>query len=166
MAQETIFQHWVVTEFILPFLLVFVVVFAILQKSKVLGSERKQLDAIVAFVMALIFVSFLNPKDIVNNMILFLTIAIVLVFVALVLWGFVVGGEAKITDTKIKWVAGIVIVAAVLIAFLWAAGIGGSSFDLFFNQSWSGTFWTNVFFIVVIAIVLAVVIRSGGGGKS
>src|SRR3989344_2690598 len=44
------------TDILLPFLLIFVIVFAILQKTKVLGEERKNLNIIVALVVGLLVV--------------------------------------------------------------------------------------------------------------
>jgi len=160
MAGETIFQNWVFTEFILPFLLVFVVVFAILEKTKVLGSDVKQLDAIVAFVIGLIFVGFAYPKDIVSNMILFLTVALIIVLVFLMIYGFATGSSGDFGITKnLKWVVGIVSVVAVLIALIWSSGTTNSWMNFLFYQGWSRSFWTNALFIVVIAIVLAVIVK-------
>src|SRR3989344_4428063 len=89
---ETILQHWIFTSFVFPFLLIFFIVFGILQKSKLFG-EAKQLNALIAFVIGLIFVGAVFPKLVVGNLILFLTVAVVVMFVALLLWGFVAGGE-------------------------------------------------------------------------
>ena len=164
MVSETIFQHFIFREFILPFLLVFVIVFAVLQKTKLLGDGKKQIDAIVAFVVGLIFVGVAYPKDVVNNMVLFLVVAIIVALVALMLWGFVSGSEMKeafLSNTAVKWIVGIVIVIAVIIALLWATGFEGSALDFLFRQSWSKAFWTNFAFVVIIGIVLAVVIKSG-----
>ncbi len=166
-AGDTIFQNFIVKDFMLPFVFMFVLVFAILQKTKILGSDKKQLDAIVAGVIALIFVSVAYPKMVVGNLILVLTIAIVLIFVGLLIWGFLVGGEAKVTlsETWLKWVVAIIIIIFVILAFFWSAGINPQVMDLLFNQSWSNTFWTNLSFIVVVAILMAVVIKSKSGGK-
>jgi hypothetical protein len=161
---ETIFQHFIFREFILPFLLIFVIVFAILEKTKIFGEDKKQLDAIVAFVIGLIFVGVAYPKDIVNNMILFLTVALVVSFVALLLWGFIMGDDGKMPfgdNNAVKWGVWIVIVLTVLIAFLWASGIDLAVFDFLFRQSWSNTFWTNLAFIVVVAIAIALVVGKG-----
>jgi len=162
MVSETIFQHFIFREFILPFLLIFTIVFAILEKTKVLGDDKKQTDAIVAFVIGLIFVSVVYPKEVVNNMILFLTVALVVAFVALLLWGFLMGEEAKIIpgDAKwIKWVVAIGVIVVVLGAFFWAAGIDSNVLNFLFKESWSKTFWTNAAFVVVIAIAIALVLR-------
>src|SRR3989338_8842384 len=118
MAQETILQHWIFSNFIFPFLLIFFIFFAILEKTKILGSDKKQLNALVAFVIGLIFVSAVFPKLVVGNLILFLTVSIVIVFVILLLWGFATGGEAKIDNNAIKWVVGFLIVVVVAGAVL------------------------------------------------
>lgn len=164
MANETIFQHWIVTQFILPFLLIWTIIFAVLQKTKLLGEDKKQLDAIVAFVIGLIFVGAIFPKVVVGNLILFLTVAIIVMFVGLLLWGFVSGDEIKgnfLKNKGLKWVVGIVIVVAVIIAVLWASGIENNVLDLLFRQSWSNSLWTNLAFIAVVVIALAVVLKSG-----
>jgi len=161
MATETIFQHWIITKFILPFLLIWIIVFAVLRKTKLLG-DNQQIDSLVAFIMGFIFISVLQPKEIVSNLILFLTVALVVMFVGLLLWGFISGKEMKgdiLSEKWAKWVAGIVVVVAVIIALVWAAGIDNSLIDLLFKQSWSDAFWTNMAFIVVIAVALALVLR-------
>ena len=156
MVQETILQSWIVTKFALPFLLVFFILFGILEKTKLFGDKSKRLHAMIAFVVGLIFVGAIFPKLVVGNLILFLTVGIVVVFVGLILWGFVSGGEAKIPD-KLKVPVGILIFVALVIATLWALGVEGSFWDLLFRQSWSGTFWTNFAFIAVVIIAMALV---------
>jgi hypothetical protein len=158
---ETILQHWIFTRFALPFLLVFFVVFALLEKTKLLGDGKKQVNALVAFIIGLIAISVAYPIDVINNLILFLTIAIIVVFVGLILWGFVSGGEAKVENKYIKWVIGVVIVVALIWAVLWASKLALPFYDFLFSQEWSGTFWTNVAFIAVIAIALALVLKGG-----
>lgn len=165
MALE-IFQNFVVRDFILPFLLIWTIVFAILEKSKLLGDGTKQLDAIVALVVGFIFVGAVFPKEVASNLILFLTVAIVVVFVGLLLWGFVSGSEAKIEGKGLKWAAGVLVVIAVVIALVWATGVDAGVFNFLFKQSWSNSFWTNFFFVAVVAIALALVLRNpSSGGK-
>ena len=160
MAEEVfLLQNWIFTKFALPFLLIFFIVFAILEKTKVFGEDQKQLNALLAFVIGLIFVSVAFPKEVVGNLILFLTVALVVVFVVLLIWGFVSGGELKIESTGLKWAAGGLTGVVVLVALVWATGIDAGLFNLLFYQSWSGTFWTNVIFIAVIAGALALILR-------
>ena len=80
--------------FILPvfsFILVYAMIFAILQKTKIFGDDRKQLNALLSFVIGLIFVGVAYPTEIVNNLVIFLAVAVVVMFVVLILWGFVSG---------------------------------------------------------------------------
>jgi hypothetical protein len=160
MVVETVLQSEILTKFVYPFLLVFFIVFAVLEKTKVLGDEKRQLNALVAFVIGLIFVGAVFPKLVVANMILFLTVALVVVFVVLLLWGFVAGDikEGFKVGKGLKIFLMIVIGIAVVIAVFWATGVGGGFFDFLFSSSWSNVFWTNFLFIVVIAAALALVI--------
>jgi hypothetical protein len=163
MVQETILQHWIFTDFAFPFLLIFVIVFALLEKTKVLGDGKQQLNALMAFIIGLIFVTAVSPKLVVANFILFLTVSIIVLFVGLLLWGFVTGGEAKVTNSYVKIALGVVIVIAVIVALLVILDVHQLIWDTLFSQSWSKTFWTNVLFIAVIAAGIALALM---GGKS
>ena len=163
MTVEIFLQNIVFTKFVLPFLLIFFIVFAILEKTNVFGDDKKQTNALIAFVIGLIFVGVAFPKEVVENLILFLTVALVVVFVILILWGFVSGKELKIESKGLRLTTGIVILVSVVIAVLWATGIQGGVLDLLFGQSWSGTFWTNALFVVLVGAALALVLR---GSKS
>ncbi len=49
------FQTWGVMDFLLPFILVFTIVYAVMQKTKILG-DKKQFNVIIALVLGLLFV--------------------------------------------------------------------------------------------------------------
>ena len=71
-------------DIILPFLLIFALIFAILEKTRVLGEEggkpKKNLNAIVAFVIGLLSIATANIVGIINealpNIVLLLVVAI------------------------------------------------------------------------------------------
>lgn len=163
-VQDLFFQNWIVTKFVLPFLLIFLVVYALLEKTKIFGEDKHFANAWIAFIIGLIFISVAYPGEVVTNLILFLTVALIVVFVVLLLWGFAVGGDLKedfIKNSGLKWTVGIGIVIAVIFAIVWATGINVGVLNLLFHQSWSSTFWINVLFIGAIAAALALVIRKG-----
>ena len=85
----------------------------------------------------------------------------IVIFVSLLLWGFVSGGEIKL-DGGMKKLAGVVLIVAVIIAIFWAVGLRveflNDTIDFLFYQSWSATFWTNALFVGAIAVALAVVL--------
>lgn len=167
MAEEVTFlQSPLLTNFVYPFLLIFFILFAVLEKSKLFGDHKTQINAFLAFVISFIFVSAVFPKEMASNMMLFLSIALVVVFVVLVLWGFIMGEDGlKIFEHSkpgLKWAIGGFIILAVLIAVLWAAGVDTSGFfDKLFNSSWSSKFWNNVVFIVLVVVALAVMLATG-----
>jgi hypothetical protein len=159
---ETIFQNWVFKDYILPFLLIFALVFGVLEKTKLLGEGKKQLNAIISFVMAMTFVSVLFPKQIVSNMVLFLTVSLVIVLVFLMLYGFVAADkkEGLKVEGWMKWIFGILAGVATIIAVIWASGIQLEALSLLFGQSWSKAFWSNFFFILVVAVALSLVMKT------
>ncbi len=160
MAAETILQHEILTKFVYPFLLIFFIVFAVLEKTKILGENKRQLNALISFVIGLIFVAAVFPKIVVGNLILFLTVALVVMFVVLLLWGFVAGGKEGFEISKgLKTFLMVIIGVAVVIALFWALGVGESFFTFLFKSSWSNAFWTNFLFIVVIALALAFMLK-------
>lgn len=169
MASAIFLQNTIFTSFILPFLLLFFIAFAVLQKSKVLG-ENGQLNAFISLIISFIFVAAFNYSSVVNNLVLFLSIGLVIIFVAMLLWGFVSGGESSFFKEKsgLRTVLLIALFIAVIIGVIWAFGIpfsggSGSITNLLFNQVWSQPFWTNLIFIVLIGIALALVIGMGRG---
>jgi hypothetical protein len=164
MASETFLQLPIISDFILPFLLVFTVLFAILEKTKLFGDGKKQLDAIVSAVAGLIFVGAVYPKLVVANLILYLAVAVVAIFVILLIWGFVFGDvkEGKASG-RFKLMLGIIAVISFFGAVLWATGWYQPIFDFFASHSaLNQTIWTNALFIIIIAVVLVLILKAEG----
>jgi hypothetical protein len=160
MAVETILQNPVFTRYIFPFLLIFLIVYAVIEKAKIFGEGKHQINALIAAVIGLIFVTVFSYTNVTDKLVLFLSIALVVVFVALLLWGFITG-DAKIPDTStMKWIVGIGIVIAVAAATIWATGISDNLINFFFEQEGISTFWNNFLFVAVIVISLALIIHS------
>ncbi len=157
-------QHSVMTDFVYPFLLVFFIMFAILEKTKIFGEKAKQINALVSLVVSLIFVSAVFPKVVVGNLMLFLVIGLVVAFVGLLIWGFLVGdvkGENWGFGAKgKKWWAAILIVILVLVV-VWATGLYSGlegAFDWLFNSANSGDIWSNVFIVLFVVAAIAIVL--------
>jgi hypothetical protein len=168
----TILESSLMTNFLYPLVLMFVLTFAILEKIQIFkgsdGGDKKQLHAVISLVIALIFVSAVFPKLIVANLVQFMTVGLVVIFVALMLWGFVSGQSSF--PKKMTTVLGGIIGVAVLFAVLWATGLGSpivvgfqKFFTFLFGSGWSGAFWTNAILIGLIGIVIALVLKSGAG---
>lgn len=164
---QSIFQHFVFQEFILPFLLVFTLVFAVLEKTKVLGQDKQKLDAIVAFVVGLVFVTAVFPKSVVSNLILFLTVSLIIVFVIMLIWSFI-GGDGKTPFKLEPWMQKTLVIAAglgILFLVVWILKENFGLLDWLSEREWTGPFWTNFLFVIVIAAALALVLSKAKGKK-
>jgi len=162
---STILQSELLVNFLYPLLLMFFITYGVLEKTNILGSGKSQLNAGVALVVGLIFVGAVFPKIVVANLIQFMTIGLVIIFVGLMLWGFVSGSDMKSGTSVPKWAAWIIMLA-LFFAVIWATGLGGglakgisALFGWIFDSGWSSAFWTNAIFIGVIAISIAVVLK-------
>jgi predicted Abi (CAAX) family protease len=165
-----IFEHPFFTEGVLPFVLVFVLMFAILQKTKILGEGKTQIDAIVSLVLGLILIVTPGPRDMIVGILPWLAVGVAVILTFMILYGFVAGdlNDEKNVPKGMKItfavLAGIFVTAVVMIVTgLWDrltstfSGSGGSSLLL------------NILFIAVIVGVVLVALRGGkkkGGSGS
>jgi hypothetical protein len=143
---------------LLPFLLIFVVVFAILQKSKILGDGKAQMDAMVAFVIGLILIGFPQPRDIVVALMPWIAVGVAVILVFLILYGFVAGDLSG--DKMPEWIkTGVAILAVIFTAgvVLYVTGLGVMLKDLFSVGSNSG-FWTDVIVAILVIGAMAWVV--------
>ena len=154
-----IFDNPFFTEMLLPFLLVFVVVFAILQKSKILGEGKAQIDAIVGLVIGLILIGVPGPRDIIVGIMPWLAVGVAVILVFLILYGFVAGdlsGAPKWMKITFGILAGLFTIAVVL----YVSGLGSNIMDWISRDS-SSDVWVNVLMIALIIGAMAVAIVSG-----
>ena len=156
---STILQSWVVSKFILPFLLVFFIVFAILERTKLFGDGKKQLNALTAAVISLIFVGAVYPKIVVENLILFFAVAMIALFVILLLWGFIFGDakEGFKLEAWMKYLLGFGILVAFIFGLIWATDWWGNIIN-FFKSSLGQSITTNAIFVFIIVVALAAVL--------
>ncbi|MBU1204026.1 MAG: hypothetical protein KKG60_03090 [Nanoarchaeota archaeon] len=172
-------------DVVLPFLLVFTIVFAILEKSRILGTVKlsdgtdvanKNLNSVVAFVIGMLVVATANVVSVINEALPKVILLFVFVISFLMLIGILFGtGELNFYD---KHKALYFILMALF--FIGVVGIFLSSIKTESGESWlevvfgssgiagiSGDVGAYVILVVIIAFVLIVVTRSPkkGGGK-
>ena len=89
-------QDWGLIDVLLPFLLIFTIIFAILQKTKILGEDKKNLSVVVAVVVGLLvvvphvtgrFPANADPVLIINDALPQVSIVLVAVIFLLILIG-------------------------------------------------------------------------------
>ena len=161
--QQTIYglEQYGLTDVLLPFLLIFAVVFAILQKVKIFGKDKKNINVILSLVIGLLVViphvtnSYPPGQDVVeimNSAIPNISIILIAIVMLLILVG-VFGSEVDIAGTSLAgWIA--------LASFLVVGYIFGRSAGWF--QYWPDWLWwlddPNTQALVVILLVFGVLI--------
>ncbi|MEK6846555.1 MAG: hypothetical protein AABY16_00120 [Nanoarchaeota archaeon] len=146
---ETILSSPLFAEAVLPFILVFTVVFAILQKSGILGKDKRQIDALVALVVGLITITFANAVGIINSLLPFLAVAIVMILVFLILVAMVSHEGTAKWETGFKKTIIVMIFIAVIVVGLVVTGVWDYLAYKFLGPVGSDWF-TNVVFIAII----------------
>jgi len=155
---------------VFSFLFVFVVVYAILAKTKVLGEQKVNL--IVSFVMAIIFMNFSSMQLYVETMLPWFIVFVICLFLVLVIMAFSTKDVGKMMTPAFAWI----MVAILVVIFLISAikvfnpvfhpeyGItSGNSPQIIsqirsvFDNSASG----SILLLIVAAVVTWVLVRKG-----
>ncbi len=117
----SLFTNSLFTQIILPFLLIFVIVFAILRNTKILG-DNKSADIIVAFIIGFIFVGVPAAVGITLNIIPVVAVMLVIVLCFLLLFGFA-GFSTQPINKGLRITIGIILGIALIVTIIWATGV-------------------------------------------
>jgi hypothetical protein len=119
-------QDWGVMDVLLPFILIFTVVFAVFQKTKILGDGRKQYNVIIALVMALAVVIphvtgawqawGFDPVMVINGALPQVSLVVIAIVMMLLIIG-VFGNDLDIAGTSLSGIVMIVAFIAVVLIF-------------------------------------------------
>lgn len=161
----SIFASAFFTEMLLPFLLIFVLVFAILQKSKILGEGKAQIDALISLVIGLIVIVFPGPRDIIVNIMPWLGVGIAVILVFLILYGFVAGDLSG--DSVPQWMKvtfGILAGMFTIGVVIYVTGLWGW-IEGWFDAA-NSDIWMSIVMLLIIAGAITVAVVSGKNGGS
>ena len=144
-------------DYLLPFVFVFTLIFAILQKTKLLGDESRQINAIIGFVCGMMLIAFPSARSIVVLLTPFLAVFAVILLVFMLLYGFVFG--KKEGDVLDRWwkigFAGILFIA-LAVYLLIITDWWNSVLSVIFDRSGIST--TLITIAVVIGVIVAVIV--------
>src|SRR3989344_5679913 len=144
---------------LLSFLLVFVIVFVVLNKTKVI--EQKFWELLVAFLVAIVFVSAVGPREYVLAIVPWFSVLLLSMFFLLLIAGFVGSDFLKSTGPTIgKVVIGILVLMFVISAVVvfsnyfapylpGSVGGGDPTASRFFNWLYSGRVAGAILLLVV-----------------
>ncbi len=141
-------------DVVLPFLFIFTIVFAVLEKTEIFGKEKKKINAMIAFIFGFILISSLKYVNIVQDLISNTALLMVAGTLLLIVVGTL--GLDNISDNKyIKWSSIVMGLVGVLI-------ILGNNFSIWnkINIPWtiikgaSGVVFSFATFILIIWIIV------------
>ncbi|MDP7506254.1 MAG: hypothetical protein QF362_02300 [Candidatus Woesearchaeota archaeon] len=148
-------EGWGMLDALLPFLLIFTVIFSILQKTKVIGGDKKNIHVVIALVISLLVVipHVMNPGgpadvvNIINLAIPHVSVVIVAIIMLLILIG-AFGKDIEFMETSLAgWIA-IAAFVAIIYIFGAAAGWGWKIPKLFEG-------WLNDQTMSIVLVILA-----------
>jgi len=148
-----IWQSEFFTMVVLPFVLVFVIVFAILQRTQILGKDKKQIDAIVSFIFALIFIGVPSVVGVAVSIIPIIALIIIILLAFMLMWGFV-GGKTPVLNKGLRITIGIFLLIAMTIIIMWATN------TLSFFSKVPYDIWSALILVGFVVAVFSVVLSS------
>ncbi|MFH1770993.1 MAG: hypothetical protein ABH828_05575 [archaeon] len=161
-----------IVDVVLPFIIVFTIAFAALEKSKILGKESKKFNVIIALVMGLAVViphvlwgtgDATNPYlsngmfdvvQVMNNALPSVSLVAVAVIMVMLLLG-IIGGDINFAGTSLGGIAVFAAMIVVLIIFLAAANVFKSAYNYWWLR-W--IFNESVKEVVVVILVFGIII--------
>ncbi len=174
------FRAFGLFDVVLPFLLVFTIVFAILEKTRILGTEdkdgppKRNLDAMVAFVVALLVVATNKVVTAINKSLPNAVLLIVVFLSFLLMLGlFWKSGEFNFREDHKPWYTAfsIILFIGLIIIFMDALTLDNGQTWLqyilsFIGKGSSGSVFGSIIFLgVTIAAILVVVRGPKSEGK-
>jgi len=184
MAKESVFRGVLVFfdklgiyDVVLPFLLVFTIVFSILEKTKILGTEeiegkkytKKNLDAMVAFVTAFLVVASTKLVSAINTAVANTVLLLLLVVLFLLLIGaFFKEGEGVFLEGRWRIFFMTVMFFGIVLIFLNALGWLAPFWD-YLTQHWESQWVASLILLIFIILFIYFITKeksSGGSSES
>src|SRR3989344_3088928 len=151
-------QQLGVYDYFLPFLLIFAIIFAILEKTKILGGgaegPKTNINVVVSAVIGLLLVVQQNIVSIINSFMPRASLIIIIILVAMLVISLVGGGTSYSGG-----IFGIAVIF-ILLALVWAV-----SPDLGFNLNLSENTRNVIIIVAIIVLIMAFMTRKPNTSK-
>jgi len=137
-------------NFLMPifsFLFVFIVVYAVLAKTKVLG-ENKPVHLFISLLLAIFFIVNLDMRDYLKFSAAWMAVFIVCLFLVIVLITFTHG---KVETIMVPWFAWTILVVLILFFIISSTYFFSWTFNWDAIQNWFDTDWFGFVLLLIIA---------------
>ena len=159
-------------DVILPFLLVFTIVFAILEKTQILGAEksgddtgtRKNLNAMVAFVVAFLVVASAGLVRAINEAMANIVMLLLLSIGFMILVGSFHQQKEFYLEKTWKNIFMVIMFVGIVLVFLAALGWLEPSWEFMKNQ-WDDTIVSSIILLVVVGGFVYFIVKPEGNGN-
>jgi len=156
-------------DVLLPFLLIFTVIFAVLEKTKILGEGKKNMNVGIAFIFALLvvvphvtgnFPAGYDPVAIINAALPSVSLVVVAIIALMILIGVFAGDKLVFGMTSAGWIG---LFSLIAIVFIFGSAAGWWQTGLL--QWLENIFGSDIVAIVVMLLVFGIIIAfvTGGG---
>ena len=155
-----------VYDIILPFLLVFTIVFAILEKTKILGLEKvgdvevtkKNLNAMVALIAAFLVIASAQLVSVINEVLSNVVLLLLLAISFLLLVGVFFTGEKEFSlENYPTWIKFFMFAMFIGIVVIFLNALDWLHFITDVFEYWDATWAASIIFLVVILIFIWII---------
>jgi len=158
-------------DVVLPFLLVFTIVFAILEKTKIFGTEgedkkpKKNLNSMVAFVIAFFVIATKQIVTAIQVSLPQVVLILIVLFSIMMLVGSLFSGEKEFAfEGKVAGFFGGIAALGVILIFANAFGWLQPLVD-YIVANWNDTLVVSLIFLIIIIGTIFYIVGMGGSSK-
>jgi len=163
-----------VYDVVLPFLLVFTIVFAILEKTKILGTEKigdrdhtkKNLNAIVALAVAFLVIASTKLVGVINEVMANVVLLLVLALSFLLLVGVFFGSKEFTLEQHSLWMKFFMVFMFIGIVLIFLNALEWLDSVLDALQNWNAEWVISLVFLAIILLFIWFVTRDPGPTKN
>jgi len=165
-------------DVILPFLLVFTIVFAILEKTKILGTSKgpeghettkKNINAIVSFVMSFLVIASTKLVSVINEAVANTVLVLILIICFMLLVGAMHTGEKEFSLERFPtWLKFFMFLAFIGIALIFLNALGWLENILGAARGANMEWISSLIFLAIIGVIVWLIAKepSKSGGES
>ena len=162
-----------VYDIVLPFLLVFTIIFAILEKTKVLGLEKtsggegtkKNLNSMVAFVIAFLVIASTKLVSVINEVLANVVLLLILAVCFLMLVGVFFGDKEFTLKDFPTWSKFFMVIMFIGIVVIFLNALDWLKFFLAIFVYWDAEWAAAIVFIIVILGFMWYIVKEPGSKK-